>query len=355
MTIFNPGDNIYKFTLKQKLGGTFGEVWLAYDNTLNKDVALKILEASFEPVARLLEEARIGNKFNHKNLLPIHYADVCSNGAATYTLISQEYLPNGTVINALNSGNFLELPQVLCVLQDVLFGLEYLHNSGFYHNDIKPGNILLDNQKRAVLADYGIAGFSATKSPIAPSKFYKIHSAPETYGSAGVISIQSDIYQVGCTAYRLLNGISCLKNDFVSDGDAIFSDKKKRGKIPDPKGYQPHVPTTLRNIINKALNIDPAKRFKSALEMRRKLEKLSFPAYWTTDFQSQLIGIGKTYTYQFEVIPRAANRFNLISTKQKKLGGKRNRVLAFCANNLSHAEMEILRDEFIAWVVENGK
>jgi len=112
---FNIGDVIYKFTLIKKLGGNFGEVWHAYDNTINKEVALKILEPSFEPIAKLLDEARIGNKFNHPNLLPIHYADVVTVGAKTYTLISQEFYKNGAITNFLNSHNFLPLPQALKV------------------------------------------------------------------------------------------------------------------------------------------------------------------------------------------------------------------------------------------------
>ena len=120
-------------------------------------MALKILEASFEPIAKTLDEARIGNKFNHKNLLPIHYADVYRHNGKTYTLISQEFFQNGDITNYLNSNNFLPLPEVLKILQDILFGLEYLHNGGYYHNDIKPANILLDDKRNGVLADYGIS------------------------------------------------------------------------------------------------------------------------------------------------------------------------------------------------------
>ena len=164
----------------------------------------------------------------------------------------------------------------MSALQDILFGLEYLHNSGFYHNDIKPGNILMDNQQSAVLADYGIAGFSPSISPVTPKNSYKVHRAPETNGSSAQISIQSDIFQVGCTAYRLLNGVSSLKNEFITLVLQIMKIKKANGKIPDRKSYQPFVPKKLKTIINKALNVNPSDRFNSALEMRRKLEKLHF-------------------------------------------------------------------------------
>lgn len=352
--VFKTGDNIYKFTLIKKLGGNFGEVWHALDNSINKEIALKILEPSLEPIAKLLDEARIGNKFNHKNLLPIHYADVASSGGKTFTLIAQEYFKNGAITNRLNSGNFLPLPEALKVLQDILFGLEYLHNSGFYHNDIKPGNILLDDQLNGVLADYGITGFSASIAPVVPKNSYKVHRAPETAGGSPLISIHSDIYQVGCTAYRLLNGISNLKNEFISLGSIVYEDKKSKGKIPNTHRYEPFVPSRLKTIINKSLHVDPSLRFKSALDMRRKLEKLHFPGHWTTDSSSKLFGVGKKYTYHFEIVPKPGRIFDMLAFKKSSLSGNTTRIGDFTSKKLSTVEVEKLKNEFISWVIENA-
>lgn len=351
---FSVGDNVYKFTLIKKLGGNFGEVWHANDNSINKEVALKILEPSFETIAKLLDEARIGNKFNHKNLLPIHYADVTTIGSKTYTLISQEYYKNGAITNQLNSHNFLPLPKVLKALQEILFGLEYLHNSGFYHNDIKPGNILIDDQNNAVLADYGIAGFSPNITPITPKNSYKVHRAPETAGGAPIISIHSDIYQVGCTAYRLLNGITHLKNEFYALGSIEYENEKAKGRIPNSKNYQPFVPSRLKTIINKSLNINPEQRYSSALEMRRKLEKLHFPGYWTIDSESKLLGIGQKYLYQFEIEAKPGEVFNLYANKKNKVSGNITKVRDFTKRNMTKKEMEKLHNEFISWVVNNA-
>lgn len=351
---FTTGQQIYKFTLINKLGGNFGEVWHANDNTLNKEVALKILEPSFEPVAKLLDEARIGNKFNHKNLLPIHYADVVEFNGKTFTLIAQEYFKNGSITNSLNTFNFLPLPQTLKALQDILFGLEYLHNSGFYHNDIKPGNILLDDQRNAVLADYGISGYSSSITPILPKNAYRVHSAPESTGLNPQISILSDIYQVGCTAFRLLNGISSLKNDFISLGSVEYERKKSEGKIPDHKKYEPFIPTKLKTIINKSLMVDPASRFQSALEMRRKLEKLHFPGFWTEQ-NSAFVGIGKVNTYHFEIEGKPNDKYNFIPSKKNTQSGNITKVTEFEAKKLSSKELEKTQKDFMNWVVENAK
>jgi serine/threonine protein kinase len=351
---FTSGDNIYKFTLQDSLGGNFGEVWKAKDNTTDKIVALKILEASFEPIAKTLDEARIGNKFNHKNLLPIHYADVVPHNGKTYTLISQEYFQNGDITNNLNSNNFLPLPVVLKILQDILFGLEYLHNGGFYHNDIKPANILLDDNRNGVLADYGISGFSPTTSPVTPKNSYRVQSAPETSGVDPKISIASDIYQVGCTAYRLLNGISNLKNEYHNLGPVAYEVEKANGKIPDTKRYEPFVPRALKTILNKALNVNPDYRFSSALKMRRKLEKLYFPGYWTSDTNSDLIGKGVKYHYQFEIMPKPGNMFDFVAKKTNILSNKTTKISAFNKKNLSNKELINIKNKFITWVIENA-
>lgn len=354
MMSFKSGDNIYKFTLIKKLGGNFGEVWHAIDNSINKEIALKILEPSFEPIAKLLDEARIGNKFNHTNLLVIHYADIATFEGKTYTLIAQEFLKNGAVTNLLNSRNFLPLPQTLKVVEDILFGLEYLHNSGFYHNDIKPGNILLDDQFNGVLGDYGIAGFSPSLTPVTPKNSYKVHRAPETASGSLQISIQSDIYQVGCTAYRLLNGISNLKNEFNSLGPVVYEEQKAYGKIPNKNVYEPFVPSRLKTIINKALSVDPNNRYSSALEMRRKLEKLNFAGYWSTDSNSTLIGIGKKYSYKFEIETKAPDLFNFYSTKTSNQSGNITKVGEFTSKNINLKDMTKLKNSFIDWVIENA-
>lgn len=354
--VLSPGENIYKFTLIRKLGGgNYGEVWLTQDNTLNKQVALKILDNTFAPVVKNLEESRIGNRFEHRNLLRIYYADVTTYNGVTLTLIAQEFMKNGTITTLLNSGNFMPLPDVLKIIKDVLFGLEHLHNQGFFHNDIKPTNILLGNHNEGVLADYGLTGFSPTGAPIIPKNAYKIHRAPETYGTSPQISILTDIYQVGCTAYRLLNGITEIKNEFYSLGEIEFEKRKAKGKIPDPKNYSAFVPVKLKTVINKAINPDSSKRFQSALEMRRKLEKLSFPGYWDYDTTGNLIGNGRNYQYYFKRIPVAMDIESLECYKKKIETGRETRVTLFCTKRKHEKEIQNLVYNFIQWVIENGK
>lgn len=357
MMTFKEKDTIYKFELVKRLGnGSFGEVWLAKDTTIDKEVALKILPSDFKSVVKKLEEAKNGKKVSHKNLLEIFYADVVQlSPDLCVALIAQEYQANGTVETCLNAQKFLPLPKLIKILTDVLLGLEYLHNAGVIHNDIKPSNILLDEYGNGVLSDYGISSFSIDKSPVSPKSIYKIHGAPETIGSTHKISISTDIYQLGCTAYRLANGISEIKDDWLRDPDH-FDEAKIKGKIPTKK-YQPYVPKKLATIINKAIEVNPDKRYSSAIEMKHAIEKLHFPGHWTTNptNTSELIGYGKNYSYTYEIIPKAKNLFDFNAYQANKDGNRTTRKTDFCKKNLSLKEKDKLLKDFFEWVFNNAK
>ncbi|WP_119789370.1 serine/threonine-protein kinase [Flavobacterium anhuiense] len=352
--IFSKGTSIYKYELIQKLGsGNFSSVWLAKDNSIDSNTALKILNPSFQTVVQLLEEARIGNKLNHPNLLKIQYADIVSYNGGQLTLIAQEYHPNGSIIGLLNSGNFLELPTAIRLFTDILRGLEHLHAQGFFHNDIKPSNILIGSKGEGILADYGITGASNSTGTAIPKDAYIIHRAPETL-VGNYINIQTDIYQTGLTFYRLVNGIGNIKNDFSKYGETKFEELKSKGKIPDTKNYEAFVPQKIRKIINKAVNINPLKRFSSALEMRRELEKCCFPGFWTMDANGNLMGIGSAYKYRFEIIAKKNYKFDFNAYKIKISSNVETKIGAYSLKTLDSNNIETAKETFINWVIENA-
>lgn len=138
-----PGMTLYKYQLSSKIGaGSFGEVWLAHDLAVRREYAVKILQPGVS-VDERLREAQIGNRLEHNNLVYIHQADVVPVSEEHAVILAMDYLPDGSVENLANPAGYLPLPTVLRIARDILQGLEYLHARSFYHNDIKPGNILL--------------------------------------------------------------------------------------------------------------------------------------------------------------------------------------------------------------------
>ena len=169
--MYNVNDQIYKYQLVKRIGGgNFGEVWLANDNTLKTQCALKLLPKNDTSIDERLLEAQIGNRLQHNNVINIKYADVvqCGNPANPVVIIAMPFYMNGSVISQLNSCNFLPTNLAVKCLIDILRGLEYLHENGYYHCDIKPNNILIGDNGEYILSDYGLTCYSPTHNAVHP-------------------------------------------------------------------------------------------------------------------------------------------------------------------------------------------
>ncbi len=351
--IFSAGQTLYKYQLISQLGqGNFGQVWLAKDITLDKIVAIKmLLSASLDPA--LLDEAKNGCRYNHPNLVKIHYADILTLENQVVTIIAQDYHSEGSVIGRLNSENFLPIRDALKYSREILCGLEHLHEKEFLHNDIKPSNILISEANTAILADYGISLAYNPKDGAKTSSFYRIHCAPETHRE-NHIHPQSDIYQVGCTLYRLVNGIGSIKDDFYRLKDInLFNQHKEKGKIPNKNGYTQFIPTQLKKFINKAVDFNPTQRFQSALEMRRAIERLNFLGDWTIGNDGLPVGRSGDYRFTYEIEIRPKMKFSLITWKEHLYTNRRTKVGAYTQCNLNKTQLGVLQKEVINKVI-NG-
>ena len=354
--LLEPNIRLYKYTLLRFINdGQFGDLWIAKDETLDTEVALKIINFTGQNLAPIIEEAKQGHKFEHQNLIRVHYADVIAYKSWNLALIAMEYMRNGDITRELNARQFLSVPRVVEILRDVLTGLEYLHSRSFIHNDVKPSNILVGNHREGILTDYGITGFAPNGSVPAKNGYLQ-HMAPETQAQAHMpISIQSDIYQTGITGYRLLNGISSISNHLRHAGLDQFKIDKCKGKIPDPKGYLLHIPPRLRNIINKACEVDTGKRYHSALQMRRELEKVQFPGYWTINSRGNYLGVGSKWEYRFEKIAKPGGTLDLIAWKKNIQSNREIKFGDFSKSNLTIGQCEKEIAKLMKWVNENAK
>ena len=349
MDSFVPESSVYKYVLKQRLGaGCFGEVWLSYDNTIGRDVAVKIVRADGPLTVDKFKEARIGNRFDHDNLVKVHYADVVNVEGENYIIITMDYLENGSILSQLNSRGFLPLPRALMVMRNILFGLDHLHNMGFYHNDIKPSNILVGGAGQAVLSDYGITRAAGETSDVLS---YYLHRAPEIL-SGGDVGILTDIYQCGLTAFRLFCGVGLLDAKLKRDGAAKYNADILSGKLVSVKSFPEYVPSQIRHIIIKSISLNPVDRYQSAIDMRRDFEKLAYSGFWDSDASNQLIGrkIHNKNSYVFSEIPSKDRTFDF-EAKVVYPSGKSNRVTQFCKTRLSKSELSKVRHEYIKWVI----
>jgi serine/threonine protein kinase len=347
---YAPATQLYKYNLVSALGqGQFGQVWLANDLALQRQYAIKILNPGV-PVDQPLREARIGHTLNHNNLVRVHQADVLNVGPDHVVIIAMDYVPAGSITRRVNPQSFLPLPEVLRAGKDILQGLDYLHANGFYHNDIKPENILIGAAGQAMLTDYGIVGISAGGQPVPAPAAYRLHMAPEVL-AAGNINIQTDIYQVGLSLFRLARGLSCLSTKLTALGWPDYCHAINAGKLIGQSDFPAHIPNRLRNIILRAVNTDPSARYQSTLEMRRALEKLAFPGHWTIDPSGRMLGINGHNEFRFEKHASAGNRFSVTTFRKNTRTGNETRASKFCARDLTSGEADKLLGTFIKYVV----
>ena len=345
-----PGIRLYKYMLVSCIGrGHFGEVWLADDLSVQRKCAVKVLQPGV-PSEERLREARIGNQLNHSNLVHVHYADVVSVERQDVVILVMDYLPKGSVERQANPARYLPLPDALQITREVLLGLEHLHTRELYHNDIKPGNILLGSQGQAMLSDYGVTGISLNGAPVTAPSAYFLHRAPEVV-AARSIGVSSDIFQVGMTLARLLIHLDLLETIRLRSGDEQYKKDIAAGKLITKNHFGGHIPAAVRRVILKAIHPDPTRRYSSALQMRRELEKLDYPGHWTVREDGSEVGICGKYEFLHVISSATGGKFDVTCMKRNVDSDRTQCVARFCKRCQTEKQADKLVADFKDFVV----
>lgn len=346
-----PGMQLYKYQLYSRIGGgSFGEVWLAEDQAVGHKFAIKILKPN-TPIHQRLREAHIGHVLDHNNVVRVHQADVTAVGQHDYVIIAMDYMPKGPITKLANPSLYIPLPDVIRLGIDVLRGLDYLHGHDFFHNDVKPENVLIGEHDQGMLTDYGIVGVTLNGAPVPPPNFYRIHAAPEVL-NANAITAQTDVFQTGLTLFRMLVGLDMLRQKFNTLGEQAYYRALSDSDLISPSDFPAYVPSRLRRIILKAIHSDLNERYQSALDMRRDLEKLNYPGFWTVHPNGEFVGYNGAYSYRYEQNKKAGNRYDVIALKRNKKTGHETRCAKHCHSNVTNAVAKREIAKFVKSVVE---
>ncbi len=275
--------------------GQFGKVYRVLDRALMVERALKVIPASNpqELVAKL-KEAQTLEHCKHKHVVEVKEADVQTVDGTDCVTIACELCENGSVQHLLES-HHVSIRQAVKITQEALLGLAHLHSGGVMHCDIKPGNLLLDHMFTVKLSDFGLAIHMHAAG--SPSQVYTLHCPPE-WLAGQPWSGASDIYAMGVTLYRLLNNTA----DFRASLPADVKGEILRGQFPNRSGYQEYVPKKLRNICNKAMHLDPTKRYPSAEKFRQALDQLHWGIDWHQITQTEWQGRDSSRSYSMTVL-----------------------------------------------------
>lgn len=265
-----------KFDYKERLGaGHFGEVWLVTDTGLEVDRALKTVPPGKVPnPSNFFQESQVLQSVAHPNIVQVYEAGTLMSGQI---YVAMEYLSRGSLEDEAR-GSYVGLSRAKRLMIDALRGLEYAHSRGVIHRDIKPANILIGDRNEGKLSDFGLALPPGVNLQYLGAKdyAYTMHLAPEV-ARPDDYGVLSDIYSCGMTLYRLVNGDSILPQLDLQQARALAV----QGKYPSRSKYRLFVPRPFRVVINRAINLDPAKRYSSAAEMRHALEATRVELDWS--------------------------------------------------------------------------
>ena len=261
------GLRIGRYELREKLGqGGFGEVYRAWDAELERDVAFKFLKEPSEPVSpkkyrkMLKREAKMIAKLSqHPGIVEIHdWGDY--NGRAYFVL---EYVSRSVHQLLRDRPQGLELPHALRIVVQAAEALEFAHTKGVCHQDIKPENILLDDETgRVKIVDFGLARFyKATDKTVSigPVGGTPRYMSPEQ-AAGWPTDHRSDVYSLGTTLYHLLCGEFQVEGATVSE---ILDHVRNGDRIPIRK-WRPELREDIVEVIEKATAFRPKDRFKTA-------------------------------------------------------------------------------------------
>lgn len=258
-----------KFVLVRLVGrGGSAEVWKAWDVSLKKYVALKRIP-SHDPdaVLRMQREAKNAARLHHAHIVPIHDSGAIDVGGAKWTYISMAFI-DGQPLGKVE----MPLARKLKVIRDIADALHYGHQQGIVHRDVKPGNILVDRNGRGWLSDFGLARqvsdprLTVTEAIIG-TPYYM---APEqARGISAEIDARSDIYSLGATLYEALTDIP----PFGGETPYEIINNVIQQEIVRPRAVNPEVDAQLEAICLKALEKEKEKRYATASEFARDLDR----------------------------------------------------------------------------------
>jgi tetratricopeptide (TPR) repeat protein len=252
-----------RYRVVRRLGaGGMATVWLAEDERLGREVAIKRLstDAPEEALMRFRREARLGAALNHPNFVSVFDTIATDEGA----LIVMEYVP-GQSLDELAKRGPMDPGQVVSILSGVAAALDHAHAQGVVHRDIKPANILVREDGTAKLADLGIArALDATQITTVGTVIGTVpYMAPERREAAGAGDPASDVYALAAVAYELLAGASV---DQAATGGEHSPDRRSLA------ARWPDAPAGVLAVVLRGLSEDPARRQTSAGEFVIELE-----------------------------------------------------------------------------------
>ena len=271
--VFKPGeffDN--RFRIIEEVGrGGMGRVYKAEDTALKITVALKLIlpELSSDPsfIERFKRETLTARSISHENVIRIY--DLGEVNKTKY--ISMEYIKGQTLRDLIHISGFLTVDATISLIKQVCGGLQAAHKKGIIHQDLKPSNIMVDNNGQAYIMDFGLAAsVSLDKKKPGEVAGTPQYMAPEQAAGAKVDQ-RSDIYSLGIIIYQMLTGVRPIEAETAAE---CLRKQVEEAPLP-PSKIKRHIPHDLESIVLRCLEKQPVNRYQSVDEIIFDLDKRS--------------------------------------------------------------------------------
>lgn len=268
-TSFAAGQRFHEYRIVGELGrGGMGVVYKALQETLEREVALKVIRAGgaadADEVRRFLREAVTAAKLRHPNIVTVYELDVV-DGIYYYTM---EYI-EGQDLGRLIAAGPLPVRRAVILALKVARALDHAHGKGVVHRDLKPGNIILDGAGEPMVTDFGLAlDLESRPGPSAYAAGTPWYMAPEQVADSGApVGPACDVYALGVVLFEMLAGQVPFAG---ARAEEVFAAIETR-EPPDPRELRPEVDEHLSAICLRCMRKNPAERCASAAKLAAEL------------------------------------------------------------------------------------
>ena len=261
-----------KYRIVKLIGsGGMANVYLGIDMNTGVNVAIKILKPEFssdeEFIRRFDAEAKSVASLNHANIVKVY--GVGHEGNFRY--IVQEYIEGITVKDLINQNGHLDWRNAVPIVIQIGLALDYAHQNGIVHRDIKPQNILISRDRVAKITDFGIArAASTTTITMTGVQMGSVHYFSPEQARGGNVGPQSDIYSLGVSLFEMVTG----RLPFDGDSNVAIAVKHLQETPPVPSSLMQGIPKGLDSIIAKCMQKSPERRYQTMRQLVTELDSL---------------------------------------------------------------------------------
>ena len=261
------GFTLDRYELLRPVGrGGMADVYLAYDPHFEREVAVKIFKREDEEMLRrFVREAQLMASLHNSHLIPVYDSGSSKLDGWNVYYIVMPYMEGGTLRSRIRNSP-VSLKTACRFLREIADALDYMHEQGIIHRDIKSSNILLDADGRCYLADFGIARASAQSTQLTTTGSVLgtvDYLAPELFESNRTADQYSDYYSLGVLLYEMVTG----RLPFTAENQIAVIAMHVNKLPPSPRTFVPDLPPAVERVMLRALEKRPEMRYGSATEL----------------------------------------------------------------------------------------